>query len=316
MSVVPLPVEIFGGTAGWSYDDWYGPFYPEKTEKGFSELEFYSQFFDCVEVNSTFYRHFPPSTAEKWLRQVRKNPKFVFLVKLFQQFTHGNRQRDREFLKNRSIIMEFLSPFVEQKKFGGILAQFSEYYRESEQARDYIALIMDFFHDYPLFFELRHVSWYSGRAREFLRHNEVNVIAIDQPELRGMIGFDPEIMGKIGYVRFHGRNAATWEAGRQNLKEGKNNEDPSARYNYLYSGSELDEIEEKLNRVKAHCERTYLIMNNHPLGKAIVNALELIRRMRDLEKVRVPDTILKYFPEVGKFAERVDASPAGDLFRE
>ena len=313
--VVSFLVEIFGGTAGWSYDDWYGPFYPEKKDRGFTELEFYSNFFDCVEVNSTFYRHFPPSTAEKWLREVSKNDKFVFIVKLFRQFTHGSRQRDEEFLKNRSIINEFLSPFMEQKKLGGILIQFSEYYRESVEARDYVTLIMDMFHDYPLFFELRHVSWYSQQAKDFLKHNEANVIAIDQPQLKGMIDFDPEIMGRIGYVRFHGRNAEAWEAGRRNLKGEKVSEDRSARYNYLYSGSELDEIEHKLRKVKARCERTYLIMNNHPLGKAIVNALELIRRMRDQEKVRVPDTTLKYFPEVGKFADKVIVSPIGNLFQ-
>ncbi len=311
-------MEIFGGTAGWSYVDWYGPFYPEKKEKGFSELKFYADFFDCVEVNSTFYRHFPPTTAEKWLFEVKKNPKFVFIIKLFQQFTHGSHQKDQEFLKNRSIVMEFLSPLVEQKKLGGILVQFSEYYRESKEAREYIDFIMSMFNDYDLFFELRHTSWYAPSAREFFKEINANIVAIDQPQLKGMVGFDPEIMGKVGYVRFHGRNAAMWEAGREALKLGKknDNEDRNARYNYLYSSKELDALEEELRKVMARCNRTYLIMNNHPLGKAVVNALELVRRMRDQEKVRVPDTVLKYFPEMGKFAEKMDVSPLGSLFGE
>ncbi len=40
-------MEIFGGTFGWSYGDRHSPFYPEKKQKGFSELKFYADFFDC-----------------------------------------------------------------------------------------------------------------------------------------------------------------------------------------------------------------------------------------------------------------------------
>ncbi|HUI28948.1 MAG TPA: hypothetical protein VLX91_01935 [Candidatus Acidoferrales bacterium] len=53
-------MEIFGTTAGWSYVDWYDPFYTEKKEKGFSELRIGADFFHCVQVNSTFCRHFSP----------------------------------------------------------------------------------------------------------------------------------------------------------------------------------------------------------------------------------------------------------------
>jgi hypothetical protein len=41
---------------------------------------------------------------------------------------------------------------------------------------------------------------------------------------------------------------------------------------------------------------------------------QLVRRMRGQEKMRVPDTIIKFFPEMGKFADRIDVSPLGDLF--
>jgi hypothetical protein len=42
-------------------------------------------------------------------------------------------------------------------------------------------------------------------------------------------------------------------------------------------------------------------MNSHPLGKAVVNALELVCRMRDLEKIRIPDGASEYFPGPGRF---------------
>lgn len=313
-------MEVLGGTAGWSYADWYGPFYPEKKEKGFSELGFYADFFDCVEVNSSFYRHFPSTTAEKWLMEVRRNPNFVFIVKLFKEFTHGNRGRDEEFLKNKRAVLEFLAPFQERRKLGGVLVQFSEYFRESDHAMAYISLLNDTFHDVQLFFELRHVSWYTHRASEFLGRNGINVIAIDQPQLKGMAGFDTEMLNGIGYVRLHGRNLKMWETSRRTLRgeaatpvESEVAE-RNKRYDYLYSTSELDEVERKIRTVQERCARTYLIMNNHPLGKAVANALDLVRRLRGQEKIRMPETVLRFFPELGKIAERVDVNPLGNLF--
>ena len=49
------------GTSGWNYPtgkgSWNGIFYPlpEDRERGFDELRFYSERFNTVEVNSTFY---------------------------------------------------------------------------------------------------------------------------------------------------------------------------------------------------------------------------------------------------------------------
>ena len=44
------------GTAGWSYSDWEGVFYPRPHPRGFDPLEYLSRYVDVVEVNSTFYR--------------------------------------------------------------------------------------------------------------------------------------------------------------------------------------------------------------------------------------------------------------------
>jgi len=49
------------GTSGWNYPTgkgtWNGIFYPPKEDRqrGFDELRFYSERFNTVEVNSTFY---------------------------------------------------------------------------------------------------------------------------------------------------------------------------------------------------------------------------------------------------------------------
>ena len=47
--------KIYIGTAGWSYKDWQPNFYPKTQSKDFDWLEYYSEFFNTVEVNSTYY---------------------------------------------------------------------------------------------------------------------------------------------------------------------------------------------------------------------------------------------------------------------
>ncbi len=315
-------MEILGGTAGWSYDDWVGPFYPEDSARGFSRLKFYSGFFDCVEVDSTFYRHFPPSVAEKWLSEVEGNRDFVFLTKLYKSFTHGDRGKGPNFDADRRIVVEFLKPLIERHRLGGVLVQFSEYFKDSPSSRDHISFIYDIFGALQLFFELRHRSWYTAQARDFLADRGVDVIAVDQPLLKGMVELTPEIVGETGYFRLHGRNEKMWEISREALAErraspesaGKDDPGRNDRYNYLYSGMELDEIEAKISKVAERCKRVYVVANNHPMGKAVANALELVKRLRNQERVRVPDTVIRYFPELDKMAEKVEVSRSDNLF--
>jgi uncharacterized protein YecE (DUF72 family) len=49
------------GTSGWHYKHWRGPFYPDKLPES-RMLEFYTGYFDTVELNTTFYR-LPPDTG-------------------------------------------------------------------------------------------------------------------------------------------------------------------------------------------------------------------------------------------------------------
>ncbi|MGB5287041.1 MAG: DUF72 domain-containing protein [Ignavibacteriaceae bacterium] len=62
------------GTAGWSYKDWVPSFYPKQqsgkfacrgsTSSRLDWLQFYSHYFNCVEVNSTYYAYLSPRIVE------------------------------------------------------------------------------------------------------------------------------------------------------------------------------------------------------------------------------------------------------------
>jgi uncharacterized protein YecE (DUF72 family) len=80
--------EIRVGPAGWSYPDWSGYVYPSPRPKGFHEATYLAQFFDTIEINTSFYSPLQPGHAHQWLERVAANPRFLFTAKLWQRFTH------------------------------------------------------------------------------------------------------------------------------------------------------------------------------------------------------------------------------------
>src|SRR5919107_221653 len=80
------PVRV--GCSGWQYDDWRGRLYPEGLAKG-RWLGRYSEVFDTVEVNSTFYRLASPDAVARWVRETP--PGFLFAAKASRYLTHIKR---------------------------------------------------------------------------------------------------------------------------------------------------------------------------------------------------------------------------------
>ncbi len=63
------------GCSGWGYDDWLGGFYPPGTPKS-DYLKLYGSVFDCVEVDSSFYRNPGPAMTKGWYKSTP--PGFLF----------------------------------------------------------------------------------------------------------------------------------------------------------------------------------------------------------------------------------------------
>src|SRR5437899_11098414 len=79
------------GTAGWSYKDWEGVFYPAGMQhRKQHPLDLLAQCFDVVEINTSFYGHIKPHIAKLWVhRATAVNQKFMFTAKLHLSFTHN-----------------------------------------------------------------------------------------------------------------------------------------------------------------------------------------------------------------------------------
>ena len=291
------------GTAGWSYKDWYGIVYPEHPEKQFKELDYLAGFFDTAEVNSTFYRPPNPHMSAAWVRKVSHNPNFKFTAKLWRRFTH---EREAYTDDEIGLVRAGFDPMMEAGKLGAVLIQFPWSFRNDEKGHDWLNGLFDTFRLYPLVVELRHGGWDTPQTIDMLRKQNIGFAAIDQPVIGKSMGFKPIRTGDVGYVRTHGRNYKAWFA--KHKGDQSQDRSPLARYDYLYSEKEIDQIAEKVKTVSEGSRETYVIQNNHPWGQAVANSVQLRAALGD-ELLRIPETLLSRFPELGKIATVV---PAGE----
>src|ERR1700687_378136 len=111
---------ILVGPAGWSYADWFGIVYPARRSRQFHEAAYLAQYFDTIEVNTSFYQPLRPSVAAQWLERVAANPKFLFTAKLWQKFTH---ETDATAADERAVRAGF-APLHAAEKLAVVLLQF------------------------------------------------------------------------------------------------------------------------------------------------------------------------------------------------
>ncbi len=282
------------GTAGWSYKDWVPSFYPKNQSAGFDWLQFYSHYFNCVEVNSTYYAYISPKIVEGWIRKVVDSDDFLFTVKLHQDFTH-KKDFDQQKIKAVNFNLDMLT---KAERFGGLLIQFPYSFSFDNSTADYVRKLRDIFQSYNCFVEVRHKSWMKKEALEMFKKLNLTYCTIDQPQIGEALPFEPIITNDKAYLRFHGRNVKAWLQSINNYGKKQSYEEQSERYKYLYSPGELVEIDHKIKSIQEKVKEIYVIMNNHPQGDAIANAFELIHLLEEKNKVQMPSTIVKAYPRL------------------
>jgi uncharacterized protein YecE (DUF72 family) len=84
-------LDYYLGCSGGSYDEWKGPFYPDNLCNKYG-FYYYSQIFDFVEINSTFYKTPSKFMVNNWNKRTPDN--FRFAVKFPKVITHDKRLKD------------------------------------------------------------------------------------------------------------------------------------------------------------------------------------------------------------------------------
>ena len=132
--VMPLPNPILFGTSGFQYPDWKGIVYPADVKKRYGhELACIAEYFDCCEINTSFYGPLKPNSAKNWCDYVAAvNPDFQFTAKLTQTFTHAPDAKKtsssvetiKYTQKDVDEARAGFAPLMEADRMGAVIAQF------------------------------------------------------------------------------------------------------------------------------------------------------------------------------------------------
>jgi uncharacterized protein YecE (DUF72 family) len=289
------------GPAGWSYPDWFGYVYPTPKPKNFHEATYLAQFFDTIEINTSFYSPIRPEHAAQWIERVAANPRFVFTAKLLRKFTHdsipgapamGAKSSSAD---DEKLVRAGFDVLRDAGKLHAVLLQFPFSFHRTPETTDYLDELLERFGDYPLVVEVRHASWQTRETFDLLAQHHAGFCNIDQPVIGKSIVPSAEATSPVGYVRLHGRRYDTWFSDDEALPSHE-------RYNYLYSLEELKPWAARVQRIAERSQEVFVITNNHFNGKAAVSALQLINLLKG-EKVKVPEALREKFPQLHDIAD-------------
>jgi uncharacterized protein YecE (DUF72 family) len=251
-------------------------------------LWWYSRFFDCVEVNSSFYAPLSAQHAVAWVK--RTPPGFVFSVKAYALLTghrldagrlpeplaamlpravrpdaRGQLDNDRFPPEARdwafAAFREGLQPLRDSGRLGYVLFQMAPWVRYGAAALDYLATLPERLPGHTVAVEFRDASWLPGHTDEvlrFLAERGLTYVSVDVPRIAATIAPTVALTSPVAVLRLHGRNAAGW---LKQLRGGA----PSVaeKYGYLYGEDELRDIVRAGRALEGKASRVYFKLNNN-----------------------------------------------------
>ena len=236
-------MRTYFGCSGWHYDDWKGRFYPGELETE-EWLAYYSERFNSVEVNNTFYREPKPGTIDDWHRE--SSYPFKFSLKGHRYITHQKKLNDvGDSIRRMYDLADRL-----RRKFGCLLWQLPpNLHRDDERLKRFCRELDT---SYRNVIEFRHASWFDAAVFDILEDHGIAYCMISAH------GFDDfvRVTSDTAYMRFHGK-AEEW-------------------YRYQYRKNELRTWAEALGALPA--DQLYVHFNNDYEGHAIENC----RTLREL----------------------------------
>ena len=246
------------GTCGYSYNEWIGPVYPEGAKKE-QFLGLYSALFDTVEID---YSYYTMPRAQGFAKMLEEGPLLSFSVKAHQSLTH--KIDSAKWRDEAKTYIQAIEPLRESGRLEAVLFQFPYSFHYEEENRRYLGQILGAFSGIPSAVEFRNDEWLNNRVIDGLKERGAALVSLDMPELEKLPSKMDVVTAPFAYFRLHGRNKETWWGS-----------DSTARYDYLYSDSELEAAAERLAPIIIQADRIIIYFNNHAKGQAVRNALKL-----------------------------------------
>jgi uncharacterized protein YecE (DUF72 family) len=247
------------GCSGWNYRSWKGSFYPADLPAS-QWLHYYTQRFDTVEANSTFYRLPEAETFAAWAEQTPAG--FVMAVKASRYLTHMKKLRDPEAPLERL----FDRVAALGSRLGPVLYQLPAFVKYDRPRLERFLQALPARlpgrcrRRGPLLrhvLEFRDPSWYVPDTFALLEEHRVALCLHDKRASE----IDTPQPGRLVYVRFHGT---------------------SGHYAGSYGAAALNRWARRLaDAWTAGCD-VYAYFNNDPDATATRNALSLRQRVEAL----------------------------------
>jgi uncharacterized protein YecE (DUF72 family) len=192
------PLNVFVGCAKWNKQDLKN-FYPRGTK---DELAYYSQQFNSIELNATFYRMFDHEVITSWREKTPEG--FRFFPKVNQSISHIKRLNEVQ-----SLVEEYcdgISNFGE--KLGMAFLQMNNNFGYKNYDR-LVRFVENFPKAIPLAIELRNTKWFNdesiaiGIYELFEKHAITNVL-VDTAGRRDLLHM--RLTTPYLFMRFVGAN--------------------------------------------------------------------------------------------------------------
>jgi uncharacterized protein YecE (DUF72 family) len=244
------------GICSWADDGLLKHWYPREVRTAEARLRYYAERFECVEVDSPFYRLPSPENAARWAERTPDG--FVFHAKASKEMTghEVTDSRERAYVEFRTS----LAPLEAAGKLRGVLLQFHPRVQKTPEALDDLRDVADLLDPLVPLIEFRHRSWMTEEERAhtlaFLEEHRLAYVSVDSPRTRAS-NVMPRIAAAthdVAYVRFHGRNWKTWN---------KKTKTSGERFDWLYERDDLEEWVEPLAKLAEERREVYAMFNNN-----------------------------------------------------
>jgi uncharacterized protein YecE (DUF72 family) len=232
------------GTAGWVLPAASSSRFPREG----SHLERYAQVFNCVEINSSFYKDPKPDTYAKWAAMTP--PDFLFSVKLNKYFL-----QEKRLAETGDRLKQTLDGILRlENKLGAVLVQLppSLAFEEKTVAKFMQQLRKHFAGS--VVWEPRHKSWGSPLAIKTLSAFAMNKVLADPEPCPTPHALRPQVES-VRYLRLHGTPII---------------------YRSSYPEIALQRIAQRIiSNPISPAEQTWIIFDNTAHANATENALRL-----------------------------------------
>ena len=298
---------ILVGTASWSDPGFVQHWYP-KGIRAHERLGWYAQYFETVEVNSTFYSVPDSRMVERWCAATPD--RFTFDVKLHQLFSFHStaakllppdlQQRADIDGKGKvtltpdlkeamlDLFLRSMSVLRSAGKLGVFLLQLSPAFSPRAHKLEELEHLISMLRDYRLAIEFRNRNWATGdqlkSTIDFLRRRRLAFVNVDAPAADHFTIMPSELNEitnqAFAYLRLHGRNARAYTTGKT----------VAARFNYDYREDEIREVAERSRQLGREADEVHVVFNNNALDYAPRAAARLRTALGQLIPAR-PQTL-------------------------